>query len=189
MSDKSESKPRELWVNIYDNANRVYDCVGHLSLEKCAKEVAIYVKEQCVHFIEFKAYESLQSQLADYKYLHESIAAKVFPGENDSVDAMIEIVKERDKLKSQLSAAQAEIKRLSDYNGMRGRALDSLSKELDAKDEVIKILREGLECLVKALPHPTEIESQLLVLGDFINWQKLKAREALAQADAVKGDG
>lgn len=59
---KSESKPREFWLNIYDNTHRVWDCVGHSSLEKCAEEMAIYAKEQCVHVIEYSAFERLKSE-------------------------------------------------------------------------------------------------------------------------------
>lgn len=37
------SKPREFWINIYDNEHRVYDCVAHTSLEMCRAEAASHV--------------------------------------------------------------------------------------------------------------------------------------------------
>lgn len=46
----------------------------------------------------------------ELRYLHEQIADRVFPGEADSVDAMVEIVKERDNLRLELEELQAFIR-------------------------------------------------------------------------------
>lgn len=49
--------------------------------------------------------------------------------------------------------------------------------------EKLEIARVFIEKITTNLPHPSETELQSIILGNFINWQKLEAKSVL---EAIK---
>lgn len=118
QDDKGQKQAREWWIQ-----KGTPDLIGDTFQESECFCDGDRCELPVIHVIEYAAFLEMQKKLDEYKLCLNSINSKVFPGQTDSIDAMVEIVRERD-------AAMAEVKVWKDRADFNEKLILLLEKEI-----------------------------------------------------------